>query len=54
MIIIGWIVLASIAFLSQGISKLVVINGTNPLEAMLIGIVLGAVARNAGLMPQKW
>lgn len=54
MIIIGWIVLASIAFISQGISKLVVINGTNPLEAMLVGIVLGATARNAGLMPQKW
>ena len=54
MIVVGWIVLAGAAFLSQGISKLIVVNGTFPLEAMLVGLVLGAGARNAGLMPRKW
>lgn len=54
MIFVGWAVMAGVAYVSKLISRLVVINGTNPLEAMLVGIVLGAVARNAGLIPKKW
>lgn len=54
MVIVGWIVMALIAILSKWISKLVVINGTNPFEAMMVGIIIGAVARNAGLFPKKW
>jgi len=54
MIIVGWIVMALIAILSKWISKLVVINGTNPFEAMMVGIIIGAVARNVGLFPKKW
>lgn len=54
MIVFGWIVLAAVSYASQWISKLVEINGTHPLEAMLVGIVLGALARNLGLVPKKW
>jgi uncharacterized integral membrane protein (TIGR00698 family) len=53
-IVFGWIVLAAVSYASQWISKLVEINGTHPLEAMLVGIVLGALARNLGLVPKKW
>lgn len=54
MILIGWIVMAAVAYVSQWISKLVEINGTHPLEAMLVGIILGALARNLGLVPKMW
>lgn len=54
MIVIGWIVLAAVSYASQWISKLVEINGTHPLEAMLVGIILGALARNLGLVPRTW
>lgn len=54
MIVAGWIVMVLVAYVSKWISRLVVINDTNPLEAMLVGIVLGAIARNVGLVPQKW
>lgn len=53
MIILGWVVMAGVAYISRLISRLVVVNGTNPLEAMLVGIVLGALVRNAGLIPKK-
>jgi len=53
-IVIAWIVLAAVAYASKWISSLVVINDTHPLEAMLVGILLGALARNLGLMPKKW
>ena len=54
MIIVGWAVMAGVAYVSRLISRLVVVNGTHPLEAMLVGIVLGVVIRNAGLIPKKW
>ena len=54
MIVAGWIVMVLVAYVSKWISRLVVINDTNPLEAMLVGILLGAIARNVGLVPQKW
>ena len=54
MIIVGWAIMAGVAYVSRLISRLVVVNGTHPLEAMLVGIVLGVVIRNAGLIPKKW
>ncbi len=54
MIVIAWAVLAAVAYVSKWISGLVVINDTHPLEAMLVGIILGALARNLGFMPKKW
>jgi len=53
-VVIAWTVLAAVAYVSKWISSLVVINDTHPLEAMLVGILLGALARNLGLMPKKW
>ncbi len=53
MVLIGWIVMALVALLSIWISSLVVVNDTHPLEAMLVGIILGAVARNLGFIPKK-
>jgi len=52
--VIGWIVMAVVAYFSLWISGLVVIGGSHPIEAMMVGIVLGALARNAGLVPKKW
>jgi len=54
MILLGWAVMAAVAFISRLISGLVEINGTHPLEAMMVGIILGAAARNIGLIPKKW
>jgi uncharacterized integral membrane protein (TIGR00698 family) len=54
MTIIGWIVMAAVAYASMWISRLIVIRGSNPLEAMMVGIILGAIARNVGLIPPKW
>ena len=54
MILLGWIVMAAVAYISKWISGLIEINGTHPLEAMMVGIILGAIARNTGLVPKKW
>jgi len=54
MIILGWIVMAIVAYISIWISDLIVIRGTNPFEAIMVGIVLGAIARNVGLVPENW
>ena len=54
MILIGWLVMAIIAILSRWLSGIISIAGTHPIEAMMIGIVLGAIARNVGLFPKKW
>jgi len=54
MVVVGWLVMAALGLLSKWISGLIVVNGTNPFEAMLIGIVLGAAARNFGLVPKAW
>lgn len=54
MILLGWFVMAIIAILSRWLSGIIVIAGTHPVEAMMIGIILGAVARNTGLFPKSW
>lgn len=46
--------MAAVGLLSMRLSDLIVINGTHPVEAMMIGIVLGAAARNSGLVPGSW
>ena len=48
MIVVGWIVMALVALVARWISQLVVVSGTHPLEAMLVGIVIGAIIRNMG------
>ncbi len=54
MVVLGWFVMAVVAYASKGISNLIEVNGAHPLEAMLVGIILGALARNTGLVPKKW
>jgi uncharacterized integral membrane protein (TIGR00698 family) len=54
MIVVGWIVMGLVAYASMWISRLIVIKGAHPVEAMMVGIILGALARNAGLVPKKW
>jgi len=54
MIVAGWIVMAVVAYASQSISSLIVIRGSQPLEAMMVGIILGALAQNIGLVPKNW
>jgi len=54
MVVAGWIVMAVVAYASMWISRQIVIRGTHPIEAMMVGIILGAAARNAGLVPKNW
>jgi len=54
MIVAGWTVMAIVAYASMWISRLIVVRGTHPVEAMMVGIILGAAARNAGLIPKNW
>ena len=54
MILLGWIVMAIIALLSRWLSGIFTIAGTHPLDAMMIGIILGAIVRNTGLSPKSW
>lgn len=54
MVLLGWVVMAVVAYASMWISRLVEIRGTHPLEAMMVGIVLGAAVRNTGLISKKW
>ncbi len=54
MIVGGWVIMALVALVSKRISRLVVVNGTHPLEAIMVAIILGAFARNTGLFPKKW
>jgi len=53
MVLIGWVVMAVVAILSRWLSNLITIGGTHPIESMMIGIILGAIARNMGLFPKK-
>ncbi len=54
MILIGWIIMAVVAYISMWINRLVVVKGTHPFEAIAVGVVLGALARNIGLIPSRW
>ena len=54
LMIIGWIVMAAVAFMSNWISNLIVVNDTHPVEAIMVGIVVGVIARNTGLTPKRW
>jgi len=54
MILISWLVMAIIAIISRWLSGIITIAGTHPIEAMMIGIVIGAIARNTGLFPKSW
>ncbi|MBN1274143.1 MAG: putative sulfate exporter family transporter [Candidatus Aminicenantes bacterium] len=54
MVVLGWTFLALAAWVSRKMSAVIVINGSHPFEAMLIGIFIGALARNTGLFPKKF
>ena len=54
MLLFGWLIMATIAIISRWLSGLITIGDTNPIEPMLIGIILGAAARNLGLTPKAW
>jgi uncharacterized integral membrane protein (TIGR00698 family) len=52
MVLIGWLVMAIIAILSRWLSGIMTIAGTHPVEPMMIGIIIGAIIRNTGLLPK--
>lgn len=54
MVLFGWIVMATVALLSKWIAQLIVINEIHPVEAIMVGVILGTVARNTGLFPNRW
>ena len=54
MLVLGWIIMAIVAYISQWIDRLVVVRGSHPLEAIVVGVILGALARNLGLIPPRW
>lgn len=53
MVVIGWILMALIAIASQWMSGIITISGTHPIESMMIGIIVGAIVRNMGLLPKR-
>ena len=53
-LIVGWVAMAAVAYVSKWISDLIVIDSTHPVEAIMVGIILGALARNVGLIPKEW
>jgi uncharacterized integral membrane protein (TIGR00698 family) len=54
MILVGWLIMAVIAIISRWLSNLIIVGGTNPIEPMMIGIIIGAIARNLGFTPESW
>ena len=53
-VVLGWVVLAVVAWMSQQVSRLIVVGGSHPVEAIMVGIVIGVTIRNAGLIPRGW
>jgi uncharacterized integral membrane protein (TIGR00698 family) len=47
-------VLAVVAWMSQQVSRLIVVGGSHPVEATMVGIFIGVTIRNAGLIPRGW
>lgn len=43
--------MAAVAYMAGYISNLVVIGGSHPLEAIMVGVLIGAALRNFGLIP---
>ncbi len=54
MILASWIIMAVIGYISIWISRLVVVRGTHPLEAIVVGVIIGALIRNLNLIPSRW
>lgn len=54
MVLVGWLIMVILSIISRWLSNLITIGGTNPIEPMMIGIILGAMARNMGMFPRKW
>jgi len=48
----GWILMLGIGLVSMFLSKLIVIGGKNPIESVVIAIILGILFRNSGLLPR--
>lgn len=54
MIFLSWVVMAVISYISLWISRLVVVKGAHPLEAIVVGVIIGAAIRNLGWVPSRW
>ncbi len=48
----GWILMLGIGSISIFLSNLIVIGGKNPIESVVIAIVLGILLRNSGVLPE--
>lgn len=51
-VISGWLLMLGVAVVSRVISNAIVVEGSHPLEAIVVAIVLGIGLRNAGLVPK--
>jgi uncharacterized integral membrane protein (TIGR00698 family) len=47
----GWLLMLAVGALSMFLSKLIVLGGKNPIEAVVIAILIGILIRNTGLLP---
>ncbi len=48
----GWALMLLFGLVSNALSRLVVVGGKHPVEAVVVAIVLGILARNLGLVPK--
>ena len=51
-VISGWLLMFGVAIISQLISKVIVVGGSHPLEAIVVAIILGVFLRNLNLVPR--
>jgi len=48
----GWLLMLVVAIVSRFISQMVVVGGQHPIEAIVIGLVIGIVLRNLRIVPK--
>jgi len=48
----GWFLMVVVAVVSRFLSQLIVVGGQRPLEAIVVGLVIGILLRNLGVVPK--
>ena len=51
-VIPGWLLMLGVAVISQILSKAIVVEGSHPVEAIVVAIILGVALRNVNLVPK--
>ena len=48
----GWLLMFAVAIVARFISQMIVVGGQHPLEAIIVGLVIGIVLRNLQIVPK--